>query len=521
MTRSTRSARTRRTTSVTTLGAIGAATAVGLTATAAPAAAAPATVDVTRELSSAPQLASRHSVGVASVDRAPSDTIYTVRAGDTVSHLALRYDTTVRAIVNANDLGSRAIIRIGQTLRIPGSGSSSSGSSTGSSSSSSNSSGSSSSSSNGATYRVRAGDTVSGIAARHDSSVRAIINANNLNSNALIRIGQTLRIPGSNSSSSGSSTSNSSGSGSSQSSNSSSGSSTTASSYRVRAGDTVSGIAARHGSSVRAIINANNLNSNALIRIGQTLRIPGSSSSNGGSSTSNSSGSGTSGSSSSSSGSSSSNDSTASTTHRVISGDTVSGIAARYGSSVRAIIDANNLGASAAIRVGQSLRIPAGLVSNTFLHYTYSSDVTAAANANKRTLLAADLPSRSQMQSLIRQTANRMGVDPALALAVAYQESGFDMAAVSPANAIGVMQVIPSSGEWASTLVGRELNLLDPQDNVTAGIAILRTLHRVADNDREAIGGYYQGLGSVQRNGLYDDTRRYVANVQTLMTRYG
>src|SRR5699024_1403091 len=274
--------------------------------------------------------------------------------------------------------------------------------------------------------------------------------------------------------------------------------------YTVRSGDTVSGIAARHDTTVRAIVDANDLNSRALIRIGQTLRIPGSggsSSSSGGSSSSQSAG-GSAG------GSSASSSSSGSVEHKVMAGDTVSSIAAQYGSSVSDIVEANDLGANAVIRVGQTLRVPGGLVSNEFLHYTYSGDVTAAANANKRQLLSANLPGRDQMRSIIRQTAQEMGVDPALALAIAHQESGFNPAAVSPANAVGVMQVIPSSGQWASQLVGYELNLLDPQDNVTAGVAILRQLDRMAENPSEAIGGYYQGLGSVQSNGLNDDTRR-------------
>src|SRR5699024_3819840 len=148
----------------------------------------------------------QHTPHVGPVQRAPqrSSVVYTVRSGDTVSGIAARYDTTVRAIVNANDLNSQALIRIGQTLRIPSRSSSSDSSSSGSSSSggSSSAGGSAASSSSASTYTVRSGDTVSGIAARHDTTVRAIINANDLNSHALIRLGQTPRIPGSSSSSS-------------------------------------------------------------------------------------------------------------------------------------------------------------------------------------------------------------------------------------------------------------------------------------------------------------------------------
>ena len=68
------------------------------------------------------------------------------------------------------------------------------------------------------------------------------------------------------------------------------------------------------------------------------------------------------------------------------------------------------------------------------------------------------------------------------------------MRAVSPANAVGVMQVIPSTGEWVSSVSVANSNLLDPQDNVTAGVALLSYLTRNADTLDQAIAGYYQGL---------------------------
>jgi soluble lytic murein transglycosylase-like protein len=114
---------------------------------------------------------------------------------------------------------------------------------------------------------------------------------------------------------------------------------------------------------------------------------------------------------------------------------------------------------------------------------------------------------------MIVSTARRHGVDPSLALAVAWQESGWNQRQVSVANAIGTMQVIPSSGEWASQMVGRRLNLLNTQDNITAGVVILRALMRGAHSPKEAIAGYYQGLASVQKSGMYADTKGYVAAV--------
>lgn len=160
------------------------------------------------------------------------------------------------------------------------------------------------------------------------------------------------------------------------------------------------------------------------------------------------------------------------------------------------------------------------LVGSTFAGRTYPSATVASANQNKAALLSIGVPSKSEMQSLVASTADAMGVDRALAQAIAFQESGFQHDSVSPANAIGTMQVIPTSGQWASDLVGRDLNLLDPRDNVVAGVAILRRLVQTSSDLPTAIASYYQGQAGVRKYGMYPDTRRYVANVQTLMSRF-
>ena len=117
---------------------------------------------------------------------------------------------------------------------------------------------------------------------------------------------------------------------------------------------------------------------------------------------------------------------------------------------------------------------------------------------------------------MIVRTARAHGVDPRLALAIGYQESGWDQRQVSVANAVGVMQVVPSTVEWTSQLAGRRLDPLETQDNITSGVVLLRVLTRSADTRAEAIAGYYQGLASVQQHGLYPDTRRYVRRVERL-----
>ena len=270
--------------------------------------------------------------------------------------------------------------------------------------------------------------------------------------------------------------------------------------YVVQPGDTVSHIALRTSATVSQIVAANGLDARATIRAGQVLTIPQAEAAT---------------------------PQTTTRTHTVVRGDTVWALARTYGSTVSAITDANRLDARATIRIGQQLSIPGGssaqatgLVGDTFAGRTYPAATVASANENKATLLAMNLPTPNQMQATVVQVAREMGVDPALAQAIAHQESGFNQAAVSPANAIGTMQVIPSSGEWASQIVGRHLDLLDPHDNVVAGVAIIGRLVATSDDLPTAIASYYQGQRSVRVNGMFADTRRYVANVQTLMSRY-
>lgn len=114
--------------------------------------------------------------------------------------------------------------------------------------------------------------------------------------------------------------------------------------------------------------------------------------------------------------------------------------------------------------------------------------------------------------------AKRFGVNPALALAVSWQESGWQHDRVSSAGAIGAMQTMPGTGRWMSSMLGRRLNIKDLHDNVTAGVVLLRWLRDEA-GPRVAVAGYYQGLAGVRRHGMYDSTKRYVANVHALRKR--
>jgi soluble lytic murein transglycosylase-like protein len=273
-------------------------------------------------------------------------------------------------------------------------------------------------------------------------------------------------------------------------------------SYVIHRGDTLESIAKRYHTTVAKLVQVNRLPGNGnLIYAGANLKVP-------------------------EAGTSRATSRTVLRRHRVVRGDSLIKIAKRYGVSTAAVKRANRLPRSNVVRLGEVLVVPVRVrtttstsSANSFAGRTYPSAVVAAAARNRAVLARRHVPSPAQMRSLITRTARRHGVDPSLALAVSWQESGWNHRRVSVANAVGAMQVIPSTGRWISTVVGRRLDLLNPQDNVTAGVVLLKVLSRSA-GEKHAIAGYYQGLKSVRERGMYTDTKRYVANVQSLKRRF-
>lgn len=272
---------------------------------------------------------------------------------------------------------------------------------------------------------------------------------------------------------------------------------------RIRPGDTLTAIAARFHTTVAALVALNHLPGNGnLIFAGAPLKVPA-----------------------------------PPVTHRapartpiatyvVRPGDTVSAIAVRFATTEGWIAGHNRLGPGYLILVGERLVVPAptppaSSPGRSFAGRTYPPAVVAAANRDRATLARLPAPGAPQVRAMIVATARRYGLDPRLALAVADQESGFNQREVSPADAIGTMQVLPTTGAFVGRyLVHRPLNLFSASDNVTAGVVLLAVLTRAAPLP-VAVAGYYQGLGSVRAHGMYADTKAYVANVLALRTRIG
>lgn len=119
----------------------------------------------------------------------------------------------------------------------------------------------------------------------------------------------------------------------------------------------------------------------------------------------------------------------------------------------------------------------------------------------------------AQYKTLIDQTAREFKLDANLLHSIVTVESGYNPQVVSPKGAIGLMQVIPATGERFG--VSR---LDDPRQNLRAGARYLRFLLSQFNNDLPlVIAAYNAGEGAVQkyRNTIppYEETRDYVAKV--------
>ena len=150
------------------------------------------------------------------------------------------------------------------------------------------------------TYTVQSGDTLSGIAAAYGTTYQKLASLNGISNPNYLSVGQILKVNGSVSSSNSGST------------------------YYVQNGDTLSAIAAKYGTTYQALASANGISNPNYLSVGQAIKVNGSSSSN-------------------------------RTRYTVRSGDTLSGIANRLGTSYTHIANSNGISSPYTIYPGQVL----------------------------------------------------------------------------------------------------------------------------------------------------------------------
>jgi len=200
--------------------------------------------------------------------------------------------------------------------------------------------------------------------------------------------------------------------------------------------------------------------------------------------------------------------------YTVQSGDTLTGIAARSGVTPGQVAFMNGLKVNAHVIAGTVLKLPTGAAP------TRQPQPLAPQHVPN----AEPYPTAGRVSSTeIAGIASSHGVPASLASAIAWQESGFNNALVSSANARGVMQILPGTWKWVEDNVAyQQLNPSSAHENVHAGVLYLQTLLRDTGGDQAtAAAAYYQGLGSVRHRGLLPETKQYVRDVLALRSRFG
>jgi peptidoglycan hydrolase-like protein with peptidoglycan-binding domain len=186
--------------------------------------------------------------------------------------------------------------------------------------------------------------------------------------------------------------------------------------------------------------------------------------------------------------------------HVVTPGESLTAIAERFGTTIGTLARLNRLDPAKPLLIGTVLRLP-GVVRNL--------QPASATVSNVASVRA----------SLDRWSA-AYGVDPHLARALAWMESGFNNAMVSSVGARGVMQILPSTWKYVEdVLVGRRVSH-GADGNVRVGVAYLHHLLKAfGGNERLAVAAWYQGERAVREQGVLAVTRPFVADVLALRQR--
>jgi LysM repeat protein len=256
------------------------------------------------------------------------------------------------------------------------------------------------------TYRVTAGDTVSGIAGRFGLSTASVLAMNGLGWKSIIFPGQELKLSNG-------------GSGAGSAAAPKPAPPAASNRYTIAKGDTISGIAARFGLSTQTLLSANGLGWSSIIYPGQTLAIPGTAPASAPAPVIER---------------VSSTTPAPTVSHTIQRGDTISSIAKQYGLTLSALLQANNLSMSSVIYAGRTLSIP-------------GASPAPAADA-----VVPLTESMRENARIIVQVGKDLGVPDygiVIALATAAQESSMRNINYGDRDSIGLFQQRPSAG-WGT-----------------------------------------------------------------------
>jgi soluble lytic murein transglycosylase-like protein len=181
--------------------------------------------------------------------------------------------------------------------------------------------------------------------------------------------------------------------------------------------------------------------------------------------------------------------------HVVVAGESLAGIADRYGLAPLALARANALDDAAVLHPGDVLHLP------------------DPARPRPRSVRGA-VAEAPELAQLLQETAEAFGWRPETVQAVAWVESRWDHGRVSHEGAIGIMQVRPQTVEVVAADLDRALNPHALEDNVLAGVAYLDRLAARYDGDlRRTLAAYVQGPTRLDAEGPVQAAEQYVERV--------
>lgn len=263
----------------------------------------------------------------------------------------------------------------------------------------------------------------------------------------------------------------------------------------VEAGDTLTRLAKRHGVSIATLVELNRLGDPNRIFAGQRLRIAAAPTAPAATPAAAA-------------------KPAAARVHTVKRGENLTVISRSYGVTVAAIVQANGISNPSRIYAGQRLTIPGA---------AGAAAAAPAASSGMPASMARLVAERDAVRHLIVEEANRYDVPPAFALAVAWQESGWQQGVVSHAGAVGVMQLMPATAVWVGdTMLGSPVEIRDTRHNIRAGVRLLAHYLAHYDGDRaRVLAAYYQGQWATDHHGIYPVSRPYISSIQVLERIFG
>lgn len=325
---------------------------------------------------------------------------------------------------------------------------------------------------------VQRGDTLWDIALEHGTTVDALVALNGISDPSLIRIGQriVLHPPSAPSSPPPAAPAP-----------------PAPIIHVVQPDETLWGIAVQYGTTVPALVEANQISNPSLIRIGQTLAIPQLAPPP----------------------PPAAEPATPAHVpireHIVQAGETLWAISRLYGTTVEALVEANLLANPSFVRTGQRLVIPGASAPA-------ASAPAAVTNSSMPADMAAKVAQRTEARGILLAAASEFGVPGPFVLAVAWHESGWQLGVVSSAGAVGIMQLMPDTADWvAGSLLHEAPAIDDPRWNARAGVRLLAYyLNRYQGDTAKTLAAYFQGMTSVDDIGVLVSSVPYVDSILAL-----